>query len=287
MHSGRIVWLASFPKSGNTWLRFLLATYLQAGPPHPIPTNRLSFGKLASLRPLFDQIAAVESSDLTNDEVAECRADVFRHLARSVADRIFVKVHDAWDLDAGGRPLFPEDATRCSIYVVRNPLDVAVSLANHMGIPVHEAAVHVCSDAFELRGGKNGINTQLRQHIGHWSSHAQGWIDNSLPRATVVRYEDLKCAPEQTFEAVLRTIGESIDRGRIRDTIQAVSFERLQRDEQALGFPERSECATMFFRGGRIGDGLRELAAEDIQRITEFHAPMMRRLGYLPPDLKR
>lgn len=282
MNSGKIVWLASYPKSGNTWLRFLLATYLRPHDAAPVGVDELVLGRLASLRPLFDEASVVESSDLTDDEIARSRADVFRLAAETAtAERLYFKVHDLWGRDPEGRPLFPPDVTRCSLYVVRNPLDVAVSLANHLGVSTEEAATRVCSDGFHLRDAADGIGVQLPQHISDWSRHARSWMDEAVPQPTMIRFEDLKSDPETTFTSVLLALGEAVDPARVRHAVRSVSFDDLQSQERERGFSERSEKSALFFRGGRVGDGLRDLAPADVDRILTHHEPMMRRLGYL------
>ncbi len=74
----RIVWLASYPKSGNTWMRAFLSNYLADGD-KPVDINSLDTGgPIASARTIFDEAVGVEASDLTQDEIERYRPRVYR-----------------------------------------------------------------------------------------------------------------------------------------------------------------------------------------------------------------
>ena len=90
---GDLVWLASYPKSGNTWFRILLANLLD-GADGPIDINGITTGVIASGRWAFDDVLGVPSADLTADEVDALRPAVFRAIAASEG-RSYHKIHDA------------------------------------------------------------------------------------------------------------------------------------------------------------------------------------------------
>ncbi|NJK96875.1 MAG: sulfotransferase domain-containing protein, partial [Bacteroidales bacterium] len=121
----KIIWLASYPKSGNTWFRAFLANLLHPGD-KPADINELEGGPIASSRALFDEATGLSSSDLTPAEIENLRPFVYRYIARNSTEIIFHKIHDAYTLTSEGVALVPAEATRCAIYFVRNPLDVAV-----------------------------------------------------------------------------------------------------------------------------------------------------------------
>ncbi|HJX72016.1 MAG TPA: hypothetical protein VJ346_08695, partial [Bacteroidales bacterium] len=64
----KIVWLASYPKSGNTWFRIFLTNLLNHTN-EPVDINNLYPSTIASSRSLFDEATGLESSDLTLDEI--------------------------------------------------------------------------------------------------------------------------------------------------------------------------------------------------------------------------
>jgi hypothetical protein len=127
----RVVWLASYPKSGNTWLRaFLTSFHRDDG--RAIDINSLQFGTRLNDRACFDDALGLESSDMTDQEIDEYRPTVCRYLANQSAGTLYIKTHDAYTLIAAGEPLIPSDVTQGAIYVTRDPLDIAVSFAHHL-----------------------------------------------------------------------------------------------------------------------------------------------------------
>lgn len=279
----RIVWLSSFPKSGNTWVRFLLANYLQRENAGGIGVNELLLGTLASWRALFDEWSAVESSDLDDDEIFAKRADVFRHVARAARRTVYLKVHDSYRRRADGAVVFPEDVTATVIYIVRNPFDVAVSFAHHMNIHLSAAVDHMCDPEYILGRGPTRIGLPFPQAVGSWSGHVTSWAGSGLP-LTVVRYEDLTADPAGELERMLGMAGEPVEPSRVARAVEFAAFSRLQAQERTSGFSGRRSRGGLFFRAGRIGDGLRELSTADRRRLIEHHSAVMRELGYLSPD---
>ena len=133
----RTVWLASYPKSGNTWLRMLIAN-LSAKDDKPVDINDLAErGGIASAREPFDHLLLIESGLLTHDETDNFRPRVYEELARGAEDDEydapdaapavrFVKVHDAYTLTPIGEPLLGGlRGAGGAIVIVRDPRDVA------------------------------------------------------------------------------------------------------------------------------------------------------------------
>ena len=117
---GGIIWLASYPKSGNTWLRAVLSNYRDDGE-EPADINELGGGPIASARSPFDDAVGVEASDLTEAEIERYRPRIYRQMAESSQETLFLKVHDAYAYTADGLPLMPKEATAGVIYIVRDP----------------------------------------------------------------------------------------------------------------------------------------------------------------------
>lgn len=279
----RIVWLASYPKSGNTWLRFLLANFLTNGAA-PLDINALEFGHIASDRGLFDQASGVESSELTDHEIEACRPDVYRHLAARSAETVYLKIHDAYVFTARGEPLLPAEATFGAVYVARNPLDVAVSCADHFACTIEESIRRLGEETRAMSGVRFGLRTQVRQRLLTWSGHASSWLDQSSIPVHLVRYEDLCCRPITTFASVVRFLGLAEDFDRIRRAVEFSCFENLQRQEKAHGFREGSPISPsntpLFFGRGRPGGWREALTPAQVAQVVADHGWVMERLGY-------
>jgi hypothetical protein len=277
----RIYWLASYPKSGNTWARTFLTNYLIDGEA-PADINRLRGGPIASARDVFDRWAGVEASDLPAAEIANLRPDVYRQMARHIEHPLYIKVHDACTQNSEGLKLFPVDVTGGVLYIIRNPLDVAVSFAHHGGRTLQQTVEVLCNPEGVVPELSDRPAAQLPQSLLSWSGHVRSWVDRSGMRVTVVRFEDMLARPESSFESVVRALDLEFD-SRRRDRALAFSrFEALQDQELRAGFRERHMGAdALFFREGRAGAWRLDLGAEMAARILSTQGEIMRRFGYM------
>lgn len=274
-----IVWLASYPKSGNTWVRIFI-TNLLAGDQSPAEINGVDFSRQrANNIQIFDDAAGVESSDLTEEEIDRFRPSVFRHLKENSSAPLFLKVHDAYSILPHGEPVFPTDATAGAVYILRNPLDVAISFAHYSALPVDRVIEILASGYCQPR--KPGIGV-LMQRLLPWSEHVLSWSDGPPFPVHLVRYEDLHERPLETFSALARFCGLPSDTASVSRAIRHSSFESLQAQERELGFVERPEVAAAFFREGRANAWRDILSDSQVTRIVERHSAVMRRFGYLP-----
>ena len=277
----RIYWLASYPKSGNTWARTFLTNYLIDGEA-PADINHLRGGPIASAREVFDRWAGVEASDLPAEEIANLRPDVYRQMARHIEHPLYIKVHDACTHNSEGAQLFPADVTGAVLYMIRNPLDVAVSYAHHGGRTLQQTVDVLCNPqgvVFEL---SDRLVSQLPQALLSWSDHVRSWVDQSGMRVTVVRFEDMLANPESAFGAVVRALDLKFDALRLKRALAFSRFEALQEQELRAGFRERHMRAdALFFREGRAGAWRLELGSEMAARILSTQGEVMRRFGYV------
>jgi hypothetical protein len=276
-----IFWLASYPKSGNTWLRILLANVRAGGEADidALPQYGLSG---AFSRIVFDQYCGFKSSNLPVAAYENLRPQIFRVLAAHVPIPLVLKVHDAWRFTPKGEPLFPPDITTGAIYIVRNVLDVVPSAADHWNVDCAEAVRRLCDPDFALMADPNALAPGLRQVPGRWSDHAASWVERSGLRLLVVRYEDLIADAAHVLADVLAFLGWSANGETIARAVEAAGFARLQQRERDLGFCERpSQARSLFFRRGRIGSWREELPPDLVRRLIDVHGSAMARFGYL------
>jgi hypothetical protein len=290
-----IIWLASYPKSGNTWLRVLLANYAADA---ACDINAIAIGgALASSRTWFDERCLVASGLLTHGECDRMRPVFYRDVAEAGAqDRPgsdhpglgrwrFVKTHDAWTHTGGGEPLMGgAGAARAAVLIVRDPRDVVASLANHRSQTLDQAAALMGDPAGALAAKEDRLPLQLRQRLLDWSGFYHSWLDQREIAVHLVRYEDLHGDAPGALARLLAALGVAADRARLERAAELARFERLQADEAAAGFREGPvRLGTgRFFRSGRSGGWRAELSDALRARIERDHGPMMRRLGYLP-----
>jgi aryl sulfotransferase len=282
---GGLVWIASYPKSGNTWMRILLSNLL-AGLDGPEDINNLTLSaEIAGSRALFEDQTLIDSHLLRAGEIEALRPAVHDAYAASRSSATFSKVHDAWTCLPDGRPQLGRLA-RAALYIVRDPRDVAVSYAAFQGCSVDKAITQMDS-ADEFLGPSNA---QLRQHLGDWSAHVRGWLDQTMVPVHLLRYEDLLADTAGEFRRALAFLGaqssgdaQALDPA-IARAVRHADFGELRRQEQAQGFRERSlrqrALGHDFFRQGRSGAWREQLSQEQAGRIESAHAATMAGLGY-------
>ncbi|MGC1777868.1 MAG: sulfotransferase domain-containing protein [Xanthobacteraceae bacterium] len=171
------------------------------------------------------------------------------------------------------------NVTAGAVYVVRNPLDVAISYAHHSGSSVDQVIAQMASTDLE----SNGKDDAVYEVIGSWSQHVWTWTRNPHRSLYAMRYEDMLADPEKAFAALARHLLLNSTRRHLLRAIERSSFARLQAQEKAKGFRERPPQADQrFFREGRAGQWKNVLTSAQIDRIVRDHGEQMQRFGYLP-----
>lgn len=280
MAPGGIVWLASFPKSGNTWFRILLAN-LAMGERGPADINNLeTSGGIASSRQEFEAETMLDSGLLSHDDIDCLRPKVHEAIARDASDLRWIKVHDAFTKTKLGEPLLGRSLAQAAVYLVRDPRDVAVSLAHHNGTTVDEAIELINSPDGAICGGHVGQALQLRQRLTGWSGHVTSWLDHADFAVHLLRYEDLVSAPVQYFSAALGATTGTAPTEDIERAVRHADFSELQRQEGEKGFTERVSSSAPFFRAGRVGGWRTTLSNDQVIAIEQRQGAVMARLGY-------
>lgn len=274
---GNILWLASYPKSGNTWLRAFLAN-LAANRPAPVPLAELpNYGDLEARPDLFSQLAGRPSTELDFAQICALRPRAHAAIAAAAAKTVFVKTHNLAGVQ-DGYPLHNPDVSAGAIYVVRNPLDVAISMSHHFGISLDEAIMYLGNES----AATENSDLFVTQFLGSWSQHVASWGALESPRILVVRYEDLLEKPAKWFGKIARLVGLDADRGRVERAIKHASFGALAAMERRDGFVEVPIKGKHFFRAGRANQWRDVLSRDQVARIVADHREQMARWRYLP-----
>lgn len=270
-----VAWLSSFPKSGNTWVRVFLANYLINGET-PVSINQLSSVALGDS--LLKFYRRHDPSFDPSDELkaVKLREVMLRGLIGNPKDLHFLKTHNI-NSKIEGIDLIPPALTRTAIYIVRNPLDVLVSYADHYGLELGEAAQAMCSIYNRVVAHDGNVT----QYLGSWSGHVQSWTRASAFPVHVVRYEDLLQNPYKGFRTILLRLGLKIDKARIEKAVEFSSFETLKKQESESGFIEKSKKSSAFFRSGK-SDGWRDVVGDEILDLfKQNHGRTMKKYRYL------
>ncbi len=292
------MWLASYPKSGNTWFRMIAANLRRDT---PVDINDVpGQGGIASARGRFDATMLFPAGLLTHEECDRLRPAV--HVAAAsddpdaesdndpaarvgqIDDVRFIKTHDAWTIAGDGEEpvLGGTAAAERAILLVRDPRDVVASLAHHNRQTIDQAITFMARPDAALCGRRDRQHNQLRQRLRSWSGYHRSWLEQTVLPLHVLRYEDLHRDTAAAFAGSLAFARLDVAADAIARAVRFAGFRELGEQERASGF--REAPATMvggrFFRRGVAGGWRDELTDAQVALIERDHGAMMGRFGY-------
>jgi aryl sulfotransferase len=286
-HGAEIVWLASYPKAGNTWMRLLLLHVLNPEADDWALDQPLSIASGNPIdRALVEQTCLFDATLLSPAECDRLRPILYRTAAAATesgalpAQHRFFKVHDAYRYTPDGQPVMGEHSAQRALYLVRDPRDVVLSLAAFWNRPIDYIVELMNRRGTNLAGSKRQFNPQLRQQLLDWSSHVRSWLDQRHVPVLLVRYEDLRESPGAVLARVADFLNLQVPTTQIERAVQLTAFERLQREEALRGFSEHLGRPSPFFRRAQPGEWREALSSDVVAAIESAHGPTMRRLGY-------
>ncbi len=275
-----IYWLASYPKSGNTWMRIFIANLL-AGNPNGIDINAINNGAIASDRFWIDSVLGFDSADLLPAEIDQMRPEIYRWSVSGTEQKIsYNKIHDACTR-LKNEPIISREATLGALYILRNPLDVCISASSHWGCSIDEAIERMADKQHTIALSDEGLKLQVHQRLLSWSEHVLSWVDATEFPVLVLRYEDMLNNPVQSFSAASDFLRLNASEDKIKLAVENSRFEKLSEQEKKRGFKERSKHAERFFRSGKAGGWRQQLNSRQVDKIISDHEQVMLRFNYL------
>ena len=279
-----IIWIASYPKSGNTWLRALLASYYF--------TNEGSF----SLS-LLDKIDAFPSDKFFkeyNDQFSKVE-DTSKYWLKeqekiNKKNKItFLKTHSAI-CKINGNSFTNKENSIGAIYIVRDPRNVITSISNHYQISIEDAFQFMKDEKRGIINKKDGRYLGF-QAVWSWSINQKTWVENNLFPVLVIKYEDLLKETYNTFRKVIEFINKISNSSKIfnkskgKNSIKNTSFEKLQRMENDHGFAEainkkETNKKIKFFNLGQKNNYKNLLSQDLIIKMNELYKEELIKFNY-------
>tara|TARA_A100001011_G_scaffold332272_1_gene359257 strand:- start:1188 stop:2042 length:855 start_codon:yes stop_codon:yes gene_type:complete len=283
-----IIWLSSYPKSGNTLVRSLLSAYLFT------EDGKFNFDSLKniSLFPditFFEKLGVnVESDDEVLKNYIRAQEEINKKNYKAVT---FLKTHSTLH-SINNHKFTNYKNTHGVIYIVRDPRNVVTSYANHNQITIEQAAEAIKS--FKVLGGVKSSKIAAdrgKTHVGSWSSHYNVWKEfKKTNRYLLVKYEDLISDTKTQFLRMLNfiyTLGNAkhtVDQEKLNNAINTTTFENLQNMEKSMPFHEAKKINNKyvtFFKYGPKNDWKQILSSKISQNLELEFSTEMKELGYL------
>ena len=276
-----IIWLASYPKSGNTWVRLFLKSYF------------LKQGEKFSLEgSVLDTFKPTGFPDEKVMEDLKIDYHRFEQIVKSwepMQDYInlnnktnFLKTHNAM-CTINSYKFTTNKNTKGAIYIVRDPRDVLVSFAHHFGLNYEETFTQLTSSnsyEYPTSSGKSYKKTIM----GKWSDHYNSWKNYKSCKILIIKYEDMILNEHETFKKIINYMNEvdntEFNEEKFKKALNQSQFNELQKLEKTEGFTEKGKGG-IFFRNGKIGAWKNEISVDLINKIEKVFYKEMKELGYL------
>ena len=279
-----IIWLASYPKSGNTWLRSLIASYFYSN------NGSFNFKLLNNI----DQFPSPQFFKNYEDPLLEPEATsnfwINEQEKINKEKKIrFLKTHNAL-CKINSNSFTDEKNTIGAIYIVRDPRNLITSLAHHYQIDQNEAF------NFMVNTKKALIEKSNNKFVGFvpilsWDLHLESWINCKKFPVLVIRYEDLLISAFDTFKKVITFINKlspipnKLDEIKISQSISSCSFDKLEKLEKNNGFHEAMENKNnkkkiKFFNLGKNNNYKKLLEPKLTKKITDLYKSQIEKFNY-------
>ncbi len=280
-----IIWIASYPKSGNTWVRSLLGSYLYSD------NGIFNFDLLKKIQQFpnkqYFKFFLKEFTDIkkVSDHwiAAQDRINLFNN------DITFLKTHSALCIFENNY-FTNKNNTKAAIYIVRDPRNLITSLSHHYSLNIDQAFDFMEDKKQMLLTNKYGLDDfGITTVLGNWSEHYKSWQNLKFAPILVIKYEDLIKDTKNTFISILNFLSTlmdiKIDEKKIINTVDSCSFEKLAEKEKTEGFfesvPSKGNLKKLnFFYLGKKNDWKKLLDTKIEEKIRFKFNKEMKELGY-------
>ena len=233
-----IVWLASYPTSGNTFVRSLLSSYIFSN------DGNFNFELLKNIKQFPDNLLFEQLGVNTDNEIEMYQNYINSQKIFNNKDSIrFLKTHSCF-VNTDEFKFTDRHNTLGVIYIVRDPRNIITSLTHHYSLNYNEAFKHMINNESSLLEKSHELDHSNFTYLGSWSNHYKSWKNNSNFKVLFIRYEDLQTAKENTFEKIILFINQlknrdlKIDESRFLNSIKSTNFSNLKNKEFNEGFEE-------------------------------------------------
>ena len=279
----KIIWISSYPKSGNTWIMFLIANYF-------FNIERKDNFEIVNKNIIKFPPASLIKKFTTKKELIENPYNISKYWLKAQEQAkiingnfVFLKNHNAL-VSVNGNEFTNENFSLASIYIIRDPRDVVVSYAHYSNLAFDKVIQNLCDKSlyYNLTHYHDFPDIEI---LGSWKFHYISWRDGvpNMPKI-IVRYEDLIKDSYSCFYKIINFLSKilnfKLDEEQIKFSVENSKFEKLQNNENKFGYI-KNNSNTNFFHSGKIQQWKNILNKSQIKTIENKFKEEMELLGYL------
>ncbi|MDC3055328.1 sulfotransferase domain-containing protein [Candidatus Pelagibacter sp.] len=277
-----IIWIASYPKSGNTYIRSFIASYYFS------KKGKFSLNLLSNILQ-FPSVKFSKKNIYSEEEAAQ--SWIYNQNIFFSGDKIhFLKTHNSLD-QYTGYDFTSNSQTLAAIYIVRDPRNVITSMTNHYSLSYENAFLKMLDKNSSLLQKVVDTDYSGYTYLGSWSSHYKSWKDNKKFKTLFIKYEDLEDNKYETFKKIVKFINnfkkdeKKIDEKKLINAINSTSFSNLRNLEKNEGFEESMYSKNMeikinFFHLGFNNRWKKILPKEILNKLNNAFQKDINELGY-------
>ncbi len=276
-----IIWIASYPKSGNTYIRSFLSAYFFTN------TGNFDFKLLKNIEQFPDK--QFFNGFIDNiDYASKSWLSIQKDLIKTNKTR-FLKTHSAF-ISFNNNQFTNAETTLGSVYIVRDPRSIVTSIMNHFSMDQFEAAEMLFDEDRGIKSSDGNLATY--SFLSSWCNHYNSWNNLKTIKSILIKYEDLEKSNEEIFSNLIRYINnligsnEGIDHQKFIKALETTKFSFLKKKEGEEGFVESvysksKDHKIPFFNQGFKNDWEKVLEKKVLDKIEKKFYKEMKLLGYL------
>ena len=281
-----IFWIASYPKSGNTWLRTLISSYYFSKEGYYNQDLIQLIGQVPEKRHFegfsYNPKEVIGTTRLWIKAQEKINKDKKIHFFKT--HNVFGKINDA--------PFTDKNNSLGCVYIVRDPRNVITSLSNHYELNYQDSLEWMMNHKKYIYDNRGELDFGNFQFISSWSKNYQSWkIQKDLP-VKIVRYEDLL---EKTFSVTKEIIDfinkttkieSKININKLKNSVNSTLFDKLKNDEKKKGFTEaiystKKNKMIPFFNLGPKNNWKNILDKEFANKLNDIFRENLKEIGYV------
>ena len=277
-----IIWIASYPKSGNTYLRSFIASYFFS------KKGKFDFSLLMNILQ-FPSVKFTKKNIYS--EIEASQSWIYNQEQFFSGEKVhFVKTHNTLN-SFKGNEFVNNNQTLGAIYIVRDPRNVITSMKNHYSMSYDYAYSKLIDENASLLEKSRDNDHSNFTFLGSWKNHYKSWKMSKNFKTLFIKYEDLENNKFESFNKIVTFINNlkkdqtKINEKKLINSIKSTNFSNLRNKEEMEGFEEsrymkNSEQKIRFFNLGFNNRWEKILPEYILEKLNKSFNNDLNELGY-------